>query len=1021
MQSQTTNWNVVPTGAVSQSPSGIWDSPGEPDWITGSISFNSSFPVTVFDSTVPAIPNGTEYASWSAVKTAVEGMGGNIAIRLPAGGTYPFSGGWSTNVAIIAPVGADKAPSVYFEQTGGSGEGIQTAPSWSDGNGKFFVKGIACGPPVSQIDQDQAWGFNSGGTYQILVGDTVTGASSGTTAKVLKVFLDSGAWASETATGRLVLHERFGTFSAENLNVGANLNVATLTDNVVEYGPRTKGGNSAFYHGAEGKMTLVSCKGFNTNWNGFYCVGSLDSISGATSQLEIFDCEADYCADSTGEHNFYLHNSRVSGARNVSKNTAGNHEWKCETYRAAIYQSAFLHDSGSLVGIAEEVITAASGTQSVALDGYLASGGTVTFTSGKELIRVMCIGNCTGRWLVFTGTDPSDNPITERIRGGNNAPVWTALRFKTLTAMDIEFISGGTGQTLYVGHGIATPSQNSGCFNFSRAQNSRYGLCYVQQRSFETTGGQVIFGSARTGKYGGWSPNITPPFSGVDNDIGDTDFWASNLYVQGDTEVQWGGLVSGAHAATATSLAVKNISRAMQVAPNITLTGGVSYTVRVLRTDNTVLEFDAIPSATGSATATFPIGGQLGGGGAASNRRVAIKRTADGWDLMQVASRWGNQADPEYMFAKDTARGIRATDGSLDVANKQANFDKAYFEDCMVSVDSDTPKSVFELEPSGQMTRWSTSGTFDTVVPLVPFNRPAGPYSLDYTSGGAYQVARGDTITGATSGATGVVGGVKLTSGTFGAETAAGTFYLTSKTGNFVAENLNVGANLNVATIAGNAVEDWPDDATAATIREPLTGDANCCWGTQPVGFVSRDDLGPNCDWVWPWPMFVFNIGIHKSTRSGVMRHFAPLADPVPPMNISPLPDYRYIATSGTLTSVDQATNTSPLNESISTETNGAHSASATKIYVVSTAGISAGMRAHIRLKPHLPGFDQMYAGPIENVGSDGGGAFITIGTGTHGTAGLQRAIATRAEVAAFTPGGSPPSYFVRPDNYLTS
>lgn len=76
---------------------------------------------------------------------------------------------------------------------------------------------------------------------------------------------------------------------------------------------------------------------------------------------------------------------------------------------------------------------------------------------------------------------------------------------------------------------------------------------------------------------------------------------------------------------------------------------------------------------------------------------------------------------------------------------------------------------------------------------------------LAYTSGGTYVVAVGDTITGATSGATAVVTGVALASGTWAAGTAAGRFTFASQTGTFQAENLNVGANLNVATIAGNS------------------------------------------------------------------------------------------------------------------------------------------------------------------------------------------------------------------------
>lgn len=74
-----------------------------------------------------------------------------------------------------------------------------------------------------------------------------------------------------------------------------------------------------------------------------------------------------------------------------------------------------------------------------------------------------------------------------------------------------------------------------------------------------------------------------------------------------------------------------------------------------------------------------------------------------------------------------------------------------------------------------------------------------------YTSGGVYVVAIGDVITGATSGATATVRRIQLSSGTFGAGTAAGYLTLSGQVGNFVAENLNVGANLNVATIAGNS------------------------------------------------------------------------------------------------------------------------------------------------------------------------------------------------------------------------
>lgn len=77
--------------------------------------------------------------------------------------------------------------------------------------------------------------------------------------------------------------------------------------------------------------------------------------------------------------------------------------------------------------------------------------------------------------------------------------------------------------------------------------------------------------------------------------------------------------------------------------------------------------------------------------------------------------------------------------------------------------------------------------------------------TVAFTSGGVYQVAENDTITGATSGATAVVKRIILTSGTWAGGDAAGTFVLYTQTGTFQSENLNVGANLNVATIGANS------------------------------------------------------------------------------------------------------------------------------------------------------------------------------------------------------------------------
>jgi hypothetical protein len=76
---------------------------------------------------------------------------------------------------------------------------------------------------------------------------------------------------------------------------------------------------------------------------------------------------------------------------------------------------------------------------------------------------------------------------------------------------------------------------------------------------------------------------------------------------------------------------------------------------------------------------------------------------------------------------------------------------------------------------------------------------------LSFTSGGTTAIAVGDTITGATSAATAVITKVEVTSGSWAAGTAAGFVCFASQTGTFQSENLNIGASLNVATIAGNS------------------------------------------------------------------------------------------------------------------------------------------------------------------------------------------------------------------------
>ena len=95
-------------------------------------------------------------------------------------------------------------------------------------------------------------------------------------------------------------------------------------------------------------------------------------------------------------------------------------------------------------------------------------------------------------------------------------------------------------------------------------------------------------------------------------------------------------------------------------------------------------------------------------------------------------------------------------------------------------------------------------------------------WSLSFTSGGTVEIEVGDTIEGATGGATGYVVGVSLATGTWAGGDAAGTLTLRRVTGTFQAENLDVGTDLNVATIAGAPTGTDPVDGTAGGLAEAI-------------------------------------------------------------------------------------------------------------------------------------------------------------------------------------------------------
>lgn len=150
----------------------------------------------------------------------------NYEIALEGG--YRIIGGYSlydgNTTGILKPPGSGPVRGVWeykgtaycFRDNASATEGVMfkaTAGGWS---------AVALGRTLD---------FTSGGTYEIAEGNVITGATSGATATVTRVVKTSGDWTTGDAAGRLIFASQTGTFQAENLDVGASLNVATIAGN----------------------------------------------------------------------------------------------------------------------------------------------------------------------------------------------------------------------------------------------------------------------------------------------------------------------------------------------------------------------------------------------------------------------------------------------------------------------------------------------------------------------------------------------------------------------------------------------------------------------------------------------------------------------------------------------------------------------------------------------------------------------------------------------------------------------
>lgn len=144
------------------------------------------------------------------------------------------------------------------------------------GTAALMYKSTAAG--WVQVDLGKRIAFTSGGVYEVAEGDTVTGASSGATAVVRRINLvGTGDWPTGDAAGYLILSGQTGNFTGENLNVGANLNVATVA------------GDSA-------AQTLTAGGAYRFVTHNFYGSSNLLRMYGVNGVNQAFDFDGTYFA-----------------------------------------------------------------------------------------------------------------------------------------------------------------------------------------------------------------------------------------------------------------------------------------------------------------------------------------------------------------------------------------------------------------------------------------------------------------------------------------------------------------------------------------------------------------------------------------------------------------------------------------------------------------------------------------------------------------------------------------------------
>jgi hypothetical protein len=174
----------------------------------------------------------------------------------------------NTASLVAANINAYASTPEYFARANGA---VITITAFVGGTAP---NGFVVTPTFTTITGSSA-NMAGGGDYELVDGAAIVGAISGATATVTRVVQESGDWLAGTAAGRLVFATQTGTFQAETLNVGSNINVATIAGDSSAITLPPGGRYSFINHNFFGSSDLLRMYAVNGVGKGFEWDGSV--------------------------------------------------------------------------------------------------------------------------------------------------------------------------------------------------------------------------------------------------------------------------------------------------------------------------------------------------------------------------------------------------------------------------------------------------------------------------------------------------------------------------------------------------------------------------------------------------------------------------------------------------------------------------------------------------------------------------------------------------------------------------